>query len=324
MKYIVIIFLVKFIFCYFSKYYFDVAQQAMNPVVYIQTGDITVGDYNLDGRQDIAFGGNSFGNLVLLLYRQNATLLFYDVTNSVTFPGGLPLGFEAGMLELIDLNADGLLDLFYAGCVDLQKQTGATIVYSQQPAGQVFLQNTLDYFPSGSPITIICAFDFVFVDNESNSSSSWNLIFAGVDIPFLFFVQDGGDIFYFVNATNPVPPGSMIAPNLLWCDYDHVGLSDFFLGGSGHAAALYRQNVSQCFFNVWNAVTFPGNSLLHFTYGSTEWVDFDGDGLVDLAFTCLLCVPFFFRQVMRGVFFNAIAGVFPQGIPPSMFSGSLV
>src|SRR3989338_5079865 len=94
--------------------YFDISKVAFQPVKPLRSGGIGTGDYDNDGLVDFIAGG--FNEKYFLLYRQNTSLTFVDVTNSVTFPGpSLPLGFENGPAIMADIDKNGALDLFYAG-----------------------------------------------------------------------------------------------------------------------------------------------------------------------------------------------------------------
>src|SRR3989338_9921035 len=113
MKQIIIILIMIKIFW---SFFFDVSSQVMNPIKFLSFGGIDCGDMDGDGRLDVMVGGMSQSATAnLLLYRQNRSLFFVDITNGVTFPGGAPVGFNAGRVLLADLNRDGSLDFFYTG-----------------------------------------------------------------------------------------------------------------------------------------------------------------------------------------------------------------
>src|SRR3989338_10154505 len=96
--------------------YFDTASLAMNPPMYMMDGSLDVGDFDQDGGLDVVGGGLSMNEEnTFVLYRQNVSLHFYNVANVVNFPDGVPSGFSNGRIVFIDINHDGLLDIFFAG-----------------------------------------------------------------------------------------------------------------------------------------------------------------------------------------------------------------
>src|SRR3989338_2156767 len=162
-----------------SQKYFDSADQAIHNVVYLQLGSLSSGDYDNDVKLDIVGGGSSVSPApTFILYHHNISMQFFDVTNGVTFPGGVPPGFFIGRVNFVDVNADGLLDIFYSGCNIYGIFSGITNLYVQLNSSIFFLSNN-DYFPSGLPPTFYSFFDFGISDGER-----LGLILIGASIPF--------------------------------------------------------------------------------------------------------------------------------------------
>src|SRR3989338_8765163 len=121
--------MIMMIWLYCSRYYFDVASQAVLLPVYLRDGGIGVGDFDGNGLDDFMVGGlssNSFANFYL--YKQNRSMIFCDITNGATFPTGVPAGFSYGRPLFVDINRDGSMDLFYTGWNGI---SGLTNVYLQ-------------------------------------------------------------------------------------------------------------------------------------------------------------------------------------------------
>src|SRR3989338_9781329 len=110
---IIIIIIIIIIMRIFGNY-FDVSNVAMHPKLYSQSGSMSSGDYDGDGKLDVLCGGASEVQVHFVLYRQNDSLAFYNVTNGVTFPEAIPPGFANGRIVFVDWNADGWLDFFYS------------------------------------------------------------------------------------------------------------------------------------------------------------------------------------------------------------------
>src|SRR3989338_9331874 len=84
-----------------AQKYFYAAEQAFNPIIYLQFGSLSSGDYDNDGKLDIVCGGISVVGASFVLYHQNMSLNFFDVNNAVTFPNGLPPGFFSGRVVFV-------------------------------------------------------------------------------------------------------------------------------------------------------------------------------------------------------------------------------
>src|SRR3989338_2287954 len=247
-----------FFFFFFIKdiqsQFMDLTELVLNPTIYLIDGSLDAGDFDNDGMLDFICGGVSVGNaLNLKLYRQNQSLLFWDVVNQITFPEGIPNGYYFGKNRLVDVDHDGKLDIFYSGCGAYDTNNGLSMLYVQKQLS-VFYRGNEKFFSSGGPIqTLYSFFDFV----TFNQNISFLLICY--DIPLVLYVANEVGLFNDVANSNTfpdqLPPYNMTYSNALWNDYDRDGLNDFLLIGSG-SALLYRQNRSFVFYNIWNAATF--------------------------------------------------------------------
>src|SRR3989338_2581913 len=72
----------------------------------------SLADLDNDGAPDITCLGMPFPRIQM--YRQNSTLMFYDIANLFTFPEGVPVGGYNAFGAVADVNGDGRLDIFLA------------------------------------------------------------------------------------------------------------------------------------------------------------------------------------------------------------------
>src|SRR3989338_10076833 len=191
MKLMVIMMLI--IYLVGAQKYFDAADQAMHPPIYLQEGSLAAGDYDNDGKLDIACGGlantETENVLVFILYHQNSSLQFYDVTNTGTFPAGIPPGFFFGRVLFLDVSLDGLLDFFYAGSLSLYGSSGTSNLYIQSNSS-TFEDFSNQYFLNDLPPALNAYFDF-----GSNSHYHFLFILIGENIPFTIYNQNDSLVF---------------------------------------------------------------------------------------------------------------------------------
>src|SRR3989338_2847467 len=95
--------------------YFDLTKRSLKyfPPYDVSSGSLSYGDYDKDGLVD--FSGIGGSPVVFLLYHQNASLVFSSAANTATFPFGVPSGTQYGRIQMIDVNGDSLLDIFFCG-----------------------------------------------------------------------------------------------------------------------------------------------------------------------------------------------------------------
>ena len=213
-----------------AQKYFDAADQAIYPPIYLQLGSLAAGDYDNDGKLDIACGGRTHIEsgvaLMFILYHQNSSLQYYDVTNTVTFPAGIPPGFSFGRVLFLDVSLDGLLDFFYAGSLLFYDYSGTSRLYIQSNS-LTFEDFSNPYFLNDLPRALEPYFDF-----GSNSQGKLLFILIGGNIPFTIYNQNDSFIFHNIShvSTFPtgLPPPFMSLSNVLWNDFDRDKLDDFF------------------------------------------------------------------------------------------------
>src|SRR3989338_4353945 len=278
-----------------------------------------IGDFNGDGLSDFMVGGISllFGTN-FFLFKQNSSLQFYDITNTGTFPEGLPLGFKMGRPIFVDMNKDGVIDLFYSGDV--------TIVYLQIGFSSVFMLGNSVCFPSGLPSASGSFSDVADADDDGYL----DLLLVGSNIPFLLFHQNSSTGVY-ENVSNAfsfpggLPASNMDRSNVRWRDFDNDDKLDFILVGYS-LRYLFRQNITGVFYNVWNTVSFPAYASITPQVVSGNWVDYDGNGRADYAFIAGgSTFVYFFSQFTSSVFtFINTAAYFPFGTLCGYNSGDIV
>ena len=171
-------------------FYFDVSQICLHPLNGLLSGGMAVGDFDVDGLSDFVVGGVSASNGTnFFLYKQNSSLQFFDITNTVTFPGGLPAGFYDGRPIFVDVNLDGRTDVFYTGS---SSGPGITDVYLQSAtAASVFYPGTSVCFPAGIPQVGNSFADFGDFDGDG----LWDILLVGMGSPFVLMHQNASKVY---------------------------------------------------------------------------------------------------------------------------------
>jgi len=238
-------------------------------------------DFDNDGFLDLVVGTIMAGSPPILYKNLNGGV-FEDVSDEagITKQGGI-----IGHTVWADYNGDGLVDLF-------QANTGVSFLYRNEGDGtfsEVSLGSGLgEFFLTNSAIW----FDF---NNDG--------------FPDLFLANDGLNTFYlnngdgtFTDITNESGLGG--DPN--WdsvsaCvgDFNGDGFLDLYVGNiSSSRNALYRNNGDGTFTDV----TFETGTEDVGDARTCAWVDFDGDGLIDLFTTNHLNPTRLFRNLGNGNF----------------------
>lgn len=225
------------------------------------------GDFDNDGDLDILFTGyegNPARDGLAKVYR-NIGNAFEPVTT--TF-----LGAGASSLNFVDVNNDGLMDVFI---------TGQSV--SQSYNSKLYINNGNDNFAEHS---------FAF-QGVTTGSSDWNdmdqdgykdLLLTGTtlineestDICYIY-KNNAGNSFTLIAQTFPGVSNS----SARWCDYDNDGDADFAITGTssnGYICKVYKNNGNNSFSEV------SGN-FVGVRYSRVRWADYDSDGDQDLIVT---------------------------------------
>jgi hypothetical protein len=219
------------------------------------------GDYNGDGRPDLALSGiTDAGTRIAKIYRNDGGGLFTDV--------GAALAQMNGFVVWQDYDGDGWLDLAATGLVDgdlpvakIYRNDGND-VFTDVLANVAQLWGSRwewgDYNGDGRP-------DFALMGRTNLNSDS---------VEIRIYRNDGNDVFTDVLANVVQAEGS-----IAWGDYNADGLLDLAIGGYDRngdpVARIYRNDGGDRFSDV--------GAPLAALAAEVAWADYDGDGLLDLA-----------------------------------------
>ncbi len=253
---------------------------------------VAAADYDNDGDQDLYV--NNYGPNVL--YRNNGDGTFTDVTESAGVAGGDFVGAGAVFL---DIDADGLLDLYVANYVDFTYDNH--VVQGQQgypeyagprdyrPVPDVLFRNNGDGTftdvsdPSGIAAHAGSGMGSVACDFDSDGDTD---LFVLNDVSGNFLmVNDGKGRFEesgLISGTAYNMYGDELGSMGVDCaDYDNDGLFDFFMTSyQSELPVLYRNSGNGTFEDV-TLSSGVGEGAYPFVNWGVGLIDFDNDGLRD-------------------------------------------
>jgi hypothetical protein len=276
------------------------------------------GDPNGDGRLDLYVGFTRRSGVANKLYRNDGSGRFTDIAHDL----GIDVKGETRQVSWIDFDNDGRVDLFVAfrdapnvlfhnegsRFVDVAKDMG--VDDPRKTVGAVWFDmnedGRLDLFVANQDGTLNGLWRndgarFVDVAGElgmdaagrpatfgSNGPSvvdydndgRLDLFVAGYGRNFLFH-NDGGGRFSEVAAAKGVAGGDKATPSA-WGDYDNDGRPDLYI--SSYVDRPVNEH-DFLFHNDGAAFTgaMPEIVAKHGATHGVQWVDFDGDGALDLA-----------------------------------------
>jgi hypothetical protein len=278
------------------------------------------GDFDADGNLDLYVGFTRRSGAANKLYRNEGHGKFVDVAKDL----GVDVKGETRQISWIDFDNDGRVDLFVAfrdapnmlfhnegnrfvdvakdiGVDDPRKTVGAVwFDYNQDGRLDLYTANQdgmtngmyrndgsrfvdvaheLGLDASGRPATSgSCGPSVADYDNDGNL----DLFVAGYGGNFLFH-NDGGGKFTSVADALGVAGGEEATPSN-WGDYDNDGRVDLYV--SSYIVKPVNEN-DYLYHNDGDRFTnaLPPEFVKHGATHGIQWVDFDGDGALDLAIT---------------------------------------
>ena len=239
-------------------------------------GGIGWGDYDNDGRMDFIIGGNmASGTSGAILYHQKTDGSFENKSSLVN--SSLPAVGQTSV-DWADYNNDGRLDFFISG-VNTSNNTFISRLYRQDANGTF---TSVGSFPAAQ---------------KSKNSSVWgdydndgllDILFTSNSATTLYRQKTDGT--FEDKTADLINFSPLLSSSGEWGDFDNDGLLDILLTGIDGPEAtgtrytyLYHQNADHTFDNVAD-VALP--STMNGLYsGTTSWVDYNNDGLLDFMVT---------------------------------------
>jgi len=273
------------------------------------------GDYDGDGDLDLVIAGidDSFSNRIAKIYRNDGGGTFTDIVAGLT-------GVDLASVDWGDYDNDGDLDLVIAGRYLFSPDFHSTTIYRND--GGVFTDlgagitgvwegsvDWGDYDVDGDLDLLITGFDdasgrhFTIYRNDGGiftnigaglpgfgySDADWGDYdndgdldiaviggkSAGTDGAFIY--QNNAGLFTDINAGLP---DAIEAGSIQWGDYDGDGDLDLLLTGQDYSPG---DNITSAIFRNDAGVFTNINASLDGVFNSVgDWLDFDGDGDLDL------------------------------------------
>ena len=240
--------------------YTDWGSLGLPPVAF---GAVAWGDFDNDGLQDLALGGQASSEEVVAIYHNNGDGTFANISPWAGW------GIREGSIACADYNNDGLLDFLVTGNTGV---TRAAFLY-QNDGGNHFTQNTAVSLPGIGRSSVAWG--------DVNNDGRLDFVMAGHSdsgpITQLYLNQGGGN---FTRDASFSPIGIEYGA-VAFGDYDTDGRLDLIVSGQidalGNKATKLYRNIGGGTFNENSAVSLPG------VYGSAvAWGDYDSDGRLDL------------------------------------------
>jgi len=225
-----------------------------NYPVGIAPSNVAVGDFNGDGKQDLAVANSGSGNVSILLGNGDGTF-----QQAIHFTAGSPLTFVA----VGDFNGDGKLDLAVAN-------GSANMVSILLGRGDGTFELPLQYNAG-------IAADYVAVADFNNDNKPDLFVSAGGNISILLGNGDGT----FQNPILTTTPGS--APHFAIGDFNGDGRLDVATGNATVFSYATHGNVIVLFGNGDGTFQAPVTSAVGFLPVYLTAADFNKDGKADLA-----------------------------------------
>jgi hypothetical protein len=266
-------------------------REVPNSLTGVADGAAAWGDYDRDGRLDIALTGNSGSALIGKIYRNTGNCTF--VVNSAAVISGV----QYSSVAWGDYDNDGQLDLLLTG----ESNSG--------PVTKLY-RNNQGAFNNVSSVSLPGVKNGAAVWGDYNRDGRLDILLTGGSLTKVYRNNGNGTFTGLQDSLTALTRGAAA-----WGDYDNDGDLDILLAGSTTVAAvaeIYRNN-NGSFARISN----PGLTGSPNTWTTAAWADYNHDGLLDALITTNLA-PTVYRNLGTGVFTDTLAGL------PSLSDGSAV
>jgi uncharacterized repeat protein (TIGR01451 family) len=239
---------------------------------------VSWGDYDNDGFLDM-FVAVYWETAFNLLYHNNGDGTFSEVTNNaITNEASRSVSGAWG-----DFNNDGLLDLFVANT------GGQNNSLYQNLGGGDFLRITTGAIVNDGGSSVGAS----WADYNNDGNLDLFVTNAGNEPNYLYKNNGDGTFSKITSGTIVTDRGD--AHGSAWADWDNDGDLDLFVARDGRDNSLYRNDGSDVFTGISNAMTTGGG----LSFGSA-WADYDRDGDLDLIVANRLGTGNFFFKNNKG------------------------
>lgn len=257
------------------------------------------GDFDNDGDPDLILNGDSRESFsgdsdhITRIYRNDGPdgsdgWRFYSNINNLPFLINFR-NYKAEMLEWIDFDSDGDLDLFTAGQVinpQLPHSSFSGLFRNDGITGVNFLR--LTYVPTVFPVfqLDLAFFSGAWADADNDGDADLYLQYADFSGNFTFISDlylndgsDGNDGWLFTpQQFNLLGIFSPLSGDVSWGDADHDGQQDLVLSGTIDTTRFFRNELGSGGGFSSFEIPLPGTS----GGSSSRFADIDNDGDLDL------------------------------------------
>lgn len=224
--------------------------------------DVAWGDYDGDGQLDFAAG--------MAWWTQRRNRIYHNTGKGWEVVWTAPTPRDTFAVRWLDADGDGKLDL-------IASAKGSIMLYRNEGGGH-FAERELVSVKDMTIALEVCSMALADFDHDGDVD-----IAVGTSEGPRVFANNGGGVFVHRWPT-PVNTASGCGP-VAWADYDHDGDEDLTVAGLINKGAEDLEIFAYADGTFTQAVTLYSQvrGLEQVHTSNIEWLDFDGDGDLDLA-----------------------------------------
>jgi len=252
-------------YIYMNDGYGQFIEQETN-ILGITFGKVRVADLNNDNRPDVVITGSANGTYNAKLYLQDAQGNFVDSNTSL-------MANYFGDITFIDANNDDQLDILLTG-FDL----------SYMPNTKLYI-NSNGVFTEAAEQSIhpyyFTATDVADLDNDGDDDLVLSGLNSTYNVETAVFINDGTGSFT-KNTTISNTLDQVYFGDLNLVDYNNDGHLDIFSTGQDSSGSYISKLYINDGENNFVLNTDVTNTITGVAISSSDWIDFDNDGDMDL------------------------------------------